>query len=1016
MNNDTKISSSSSPAESPSRRHQGLSPRQRRLLQASARARANIVKTKKKDDETTTANNAIGNNSNGREGGTSSPNSSCIPSSPTSAEQQQQSHPTGSSPSPSTMMITPTDERKVPLSPIQHQSSSISTSPINLPNRPLHEFNTPQKSRGGTFVNTKIHVGACNSKHNVVNNKNRRSNSISGCGSGASTAVLTDATSTTTSSIENGLQTLQLHPPSSSSNDTSSNTNEANLKESGAVDVQLKPSIESIATNPASKDNVKMRRQSNNSSPSSENRLKMDSKWKATVNKYNHNIPPTNKSHVQRGEYDDRRGSLEEGCFDGGSNNNDCESPTYRVIRGKVSDRIRAFSNIDNSTTENIGGRRMSNDKTSHVQSTTKGKQINTKLKDAYIGECAEDDVSKQRGPLHEEEDAKERSLPKVVVKQHEKFSSSVIKVQKANSPRTIQSKFQQQHLQKARQYQKQHKYSFTQQQRYPSDENISSSGDDELRYYRITFRGVVSLISNLDNLQQQQHHSLQQNIIKNVESEEENVATPRPREDVGNISSISSNNKNQNSSGNGVTYYVGYGEIVATSSPEIIIPLRVNHSNSNDDISAKKSSEKQMFVRAIRVDSIITGGYATDSTSAGLSSTTDVPNETSAMSAQHDENSIHSSWLKVDEQSTNNSQNQHEQEGPYGYLLLTDSQRCTIANPLPASISNSILQSATRCQHGSFAYRVTSTSPVSILSGPAVDASSLGMGLLPDTVHDVSFRITIPLSPPDDEDGEDGNDRLGSAGIDDTLIDDADPAGEVQFLRLCTRRGWVADRRVDVVDEHKLRVSYLMQDVTTNELEQQQYDDRARSSGDTKRRVDSSLSMSFEDNSSLNSSAMNSTANSSFYASVVASSVATPASVKTRRRRNRRHAGPMEQSRIQPLTSTALPSSVVREHHQRAGESFEEVGSSITGGGTDTASISIDGGDSSSLLHTQQQATKTYYLMRVIAPLGLKILDSPHFQVRKISYNVICSCSLIEFVVAEQCLRFVQCNSSSIF
>ena len=97
-------------------------------------------------------------------------------------------------------------------------------------------------------------------------------------------------------------------------------------------------------------------------------------------------------------------------------------------------------------------------------------------------------------------------------------------------------------------------------------------------------------------------------------------------------------------------------------------------------------------------------------------------------------------------------------------------------------------------------------------------------------------------------------------------------------------------------------------------------------------------------------------------------------------------------------IDRSSHPPHLVRENHQRVvGGSFEEAGSSITGGGNGTDGggfgdgsmiSSGDYNDSSSLLlhnqnQNQQQPTKKcYYLMRVIAPLGLKILDAPHFQV----------------------------------
>ena len=259
--------------------------------------------------------------------------------------------------------------------------------------------------------------------------------------------------------------------------------------------------------------------------------------------------------------------------------------------------------------------------------------------------------------------------------------------------------------------------------------------------------------------------------------------------------------------------------------------------------------------------------------------------------------------------------------------------------------------------------YRVVSGAPVSILSGPSVDSVGLGMALLPGTVHEVSLRISVPLSPQPDDD--DDGDRAS-----ETLVDAAD-AGEVRFLRLGQRRGWVADRRIDATDS-KLRVSYQMQDVTNED------ESRGRSNHTLARwsegagiggtgLVDASVPM--------RSSALYSAANASFYSSILASSVLTPTTVKSQRRRNRRRpraGGGME--RTQPLELTTL----VREYN-RVGESFEDQASSITCGDVSTSGE----GDHSSLLPAQHRPTKSFYLMRVLAPLGLKILDAPHFQVR---------------------------------
>lgn len=838
-------SSTSSPARS--RHNAGLSPRQRRLLQAAKRAKAKNNTIIGTDDKTT--NTSVGDYTIEESNISANNNSFGSTSSPDSPTIQN----TSQSSSKFSVGGTPINELKSSLSsisPIQHQSySGNSSSPVVLStSRPIHEFNTPPQKISTDDSMKYSSVGITTSKStNRSNSRLNRSN---------------NTTSSNIASIDNSLQRLNIKP---SARDTSTI-------------------------------NVTTQRSRSNSH---EQRLKINSKWQATANKYNHVIPPPSPSRGSPGSVEEQHEQeVEDVKYEIGTEEDG--SPTLQVVRsGNVSDRIRKFSSSPSRNDHQI---QKETSKLIHVRPIGEHKK-------KTIGESSiqqEYGVHQmKRGPLHEE-----KIVDLMIQDQYKGQKLNDTQTSRPQIPRNEQHTKPQrnpsdENIRKSQQWHRtinQQKQQRSQKQmRYPSDENIGSG--NELRYYRITFRGVVSLISSLDDIQQP-------NTITD-ETKVQIIANERAQTKI----------------------YIGYGEILGTTSPEIIIPLPKN----NDDVSDSSSEKKQTFARAIRVDSILTGGYGTD-----FIDTSDL--------------------LKSVDESINNS------EGHYGYLLLT-SQQSMIAKPLPSSISTSLQSTTnTKYQTGQFTYRVSSSSPIQVLSGPAVDATPLGMGLLPDTVHEVSFRITIPLSLPEDDDNNDN--RLGSAGIDDTFGDDEDPAGEITFLRLSNRRGWLADRRVDVIDDHKLRVSYLM-----HEEEDEHHNTSLL--GGRNRIVDGSLqSQSFEDTSSLNSSALNSTANSSFYASVVASSVATPTNIKTRRRRNRR--GVVERSRVKPLTSASLPSAVVREHNNHS--SFEEAGSSITGGGTDVAShpsISVD-----------EPLTKSFYLMRVLAPHGLKILDAPHFQVSSLIHS----------------------------
>lgn len=431
---------------------------------------------------------------------------------------------------------------------------------------------------------------------------------------------------------------------------------------------------------------------------------------------------------------------------------------------------------------------------------------------------------------------------------------------------------------------------------------------NEEIYYYRITFKGVVSLLTQLYD---------------------------------GNDDDLNNGGKQQQRS-SGI--HVSYGEIVATSCPEISIP---SFKDSNDDDN--DDDESITMLKAIRVDSIVTGGYATDAQESLSQSKSKL--STSYLSSS---SSLPASL----------GFNRVNEDGHYhlGYLLLSNKDGQTIAEPytqfntMTATASLSSL-----CEHGSFSYRVNASSPVTVLSGPSLDAPPIRCALLPGTIHEVSLRISIPTSS-GQQHHHHHDDNATNDDEKDTLGDDGD-AEVIQFLRLGRRKGWVADRRIDDDgNSNKLRVSFVMIDVSNEKgLNQTTIGSQSMS-----------MSMSFEETSSLTSFALNSTANSSFYSSLQSSSVTTPAAVKAQRKRNiRRRAG----------ADIARPTNI--------GDSFEEVESSITGGGGTTVVsgggttvISGDGSESS------QNKTETCFLCRVIAPQGLKILDAPHFQVSNLIHS----------------------------
>ena len=515
---DGTSSTTSSPTRS--RHNAGLSPRQRRLLQAAKRAKAknNIIGT---DDKTT---NTLGDHNKIEDSKVSANNNSSfsstsIPSSPASPTIQN-------TPQSSTNLSvggTPINELKSSLSsisPIQHQSSigNSSSSPVVLSSsRPIHEFNTPPQKTSTDDSMKYSSVGITKSKISTNRSNNRLNRTSS------------NTASSNIASINNSLQRLN-----------------------------IKPSVRDISTI-----NVTTQRSRSNSH---EQRLKINSKWQATANKYNHIIPPPSPSRGSPGSVEEAsQQDVEDLKYE--IKTQEDGSPTLNVVRsGNVSDRIRKFSNSP-SRNDQIP---QETSKLIHVRPVGEHKK-------KTIGESSiqQEYGARQmkRGPLHE----------KITDSKHEEKVADLQKINQPIQKLRHQIPRNEQHTkpqrnpsdENIRKSQKWHRtvnqQSSQKQMRYPSDENIGSG--NELRYYRIVFRGVVSLISSLDDIQQSKTITDETKLCEKAKTK----------------------------------IYVGYGEILGTTSPEIIIPLPKN----NDDVS--NSEKKQTFERAIRVDSILTGGYGTD-------------------------------------------------------------------------------------------------------------------------------------------------------------------------------------------------------------------------------------------------------------------------------------------------------------------------------------------------------------------------------------------------------------------
>ncbi|KAL7551589.1 hypothetical protein ACHAWF_014772 [Thalassiosira exigua] len=475
--------------------------------------------------------------------------------------------------------------------------------------------------------------------------------------------------------------------------------------------------------------------------------------------------------------------------------------------------------------------------------------------------------------------------------------------------------------------------------ERFPSDEVALARGVDpkeaNLRYYRVAFPGTVALLS------------------------EDRLAG----DDAGDAGADDGEDDEE-----GGPRRVGYGEIVATSSPEIVVPV---------------GDGGRRLVRAIRVDAVLAGGGA--------------PGEL----RDRDRGRGHCMYLLLE-----------TARGPSGRPSVRDDPRdsvVVVARPLPprlvGALSRSLRSAACAAESareaGPFLYRATSSSPVPVLRGPLDDgtsASASGTGLLPGTVVGVERRVTLPLRLARAFGAEEGGDGDGDGDSDlttngDALVDDAD-AGEVTFLKLARRSGWVADRTVDERDG-KRRVAYRMRPVAEGGFGG---DGTGVStySGGVGKGVGAPTSASPSAPASAADVSRCSTADASFCslgsARSAPSSVRTPAAVRDRRRRNRRRPPSLGAERLafpppMPATSAAARGAAA------GGSSFDGGtggASDVADGSSGTGTATGDGAQSGVevALASDVERCERRYLMRVLAPGGLKILDAPHFQVSNLIHH----------------------------
>ena len=417
---------------------------------------------------------------------------------------------------------------------------------------------------------------------------------------------------------------------------------------------------------------------------------------------------------------------------------------------------------------------------------------------------------------------------------------------------------------------------------------------------------------------------------------------------------------------------YLGYGEIFLSSDDD-----EDAFRNHNDTTTNRNDHGDSTF---IRVDQVLTGGYAVDG--RAIASDAKTPKR-SNLEDHHPQNhpNIYAmgtspqSMTTPDENQNKNNNNQHH--GALGFVLGSSA----------TSNDQAIVQAiphAPTVESGHFLYRVVSSTPLPILTGPSLDAPKIKAMALPGTVHEVSLRLCIR---------QDTN----ASSRQNT---DNDEDSSIWFLRLSHRRGWVAQERW--MRKHKHHSSSKTSNALSIEkisvMKEVAHHDHHGQDHDV-------ASVAFPDDVSAVSS-------------TVSSSVMSIATAGARRRHRiprkkqldqrynkdtsfdkpPRHIGKTiptnlhtpskasganrsyEQGIMTPSSNVSILSD--DSSLDRSAEGRRTLGSAPTSPGEYSQLSNTTSSTSHHLYKSGFSNAAQYFLMRVTAPRGLKILDAPHFQV----------------------------------
>jgi hypothetical protein len=399
---------------------------------------------------------------------------------------------------------------------------------------------------------------------------------------------------------------------------------------------------------------------------------------------------------------------------------------------------------------------------------------------------------------------------------------------------------------------------------------------------------------------------------------------------------------------------YVGYGEIIASEreilekerapsgirsqEPKQLFPTQSSAERSGEDWqpesgSINPESTDANAAKIIRVDRVLTGGYAVDAVEPRVAALDQTPKRANT---QQSVTIISASPMPIPDglcksDSVTSEHDDHMRQGRnikdddcHGYVM---SHR----NNMPIAVPIEVVP---KMEHGAFLYKVVSSTPLPILTGPSLDAPTTKAMLIPGSTHDVCLRMY---------------------GTDSSVC----------FLRLTRRRGWIADQKISRKQSGEARLFYIMKEID----EEESVDD----------------------------------CNISMSSSGASSTVATPVSAARRRHRPPRRRrelkkdahshpplhvlGPSHSQQDTPNNSfdTSIHDKVIKSPSSNVSSLLSEVSSqpSVKQMGSVTPDRSVARSAASS-----KASQINFFLMRVNAPRGLKILDAPHFQVNKLIHG----------------------------